>query len=127
VFGPIRAEHFDNAMKMGETVARNLLGAGEIHDDPHWFWSDQYDEQVQMSGFATSWDQTVIRGSIEDRSFAAFLLRDGRLLSTFSMNWKLDVRRSMPLISSGARPDPALLANPDVDLRDLHPSKEELS
>jgi len=125
VFGPIRIEHFDNAIKMGETVARNLLGAGEIHDDPHWFWSDQYDEQVQMSGFATSWDQTVIRGSMQDRSFAAFLLRDGRLLSAFSMNRRFDVRRSMPLISTGARPDPALLADPDVDLRDLLPSEEE--
>ncbi len=28
VFGPIRVEHFDNALKMGETVARNMLGAG---------------------------------------------------------------------------------------------------
>jgi 3-phenylpropionate/trans-cinnamate dioxygenase ferredoxin reductase subunit len=124
VLGSIRAEHFDNAIKMGETVARNLMGAGEIHDDPHWFWSDQYDEQIQMSGFATAWDQTVIRGSVEDRSFAAFLLREGRLLSTFSMNWKFDVRRSMPLIASAARPDPALLADPDVDLRDLQPDGE---
>jgi 3-phenylpropionate/trans-cinnamate dioxygenase ferredoxin reductase subunit len=125
VFGPIRVEHFDNAMKMGETVARNLLGAGQIHDDPHWFWSDQYDEQVQMSGFAMSWDQTVIRGSMKDRSFAAFLLRDGQLLSAFSMNRKFDVRRAMPLISSAARPDPALLADPDFDLRELYPSEEE--
>jgi hypothetical protein len=46
------------------------------------------------------------------------------LLSTFSMNRKFDVRRSMPLITAAARPDPALLADPDVDLRDLHPSKE---
>jgi 3-phenylpropionate/trans-cinnamate dioxygenase ferredoxin reductase subunit len=124
VFGPIRVEHFDNAIRMGETVARNLLGAREVHDDPHWFWSDQYDEQIQMSGFATSWDQTVIRGSVPDRTFAAFLLREGQLLSTFSMNRKLDVRRSMPLIASSAHPDPALLANPEFDLRELHPVKE---
>jgi len=122
VFGPIRVEHFDNAMKMGETVARNLLGAGTVHDDPHWFWSDQYDEQIQMSGFAVTWDETVIRGSIEGRSFAAFLLRDGQLLSTFSMNHRFDVRRSMPLIAACAHPNPALLADPDFDLRELHPS-----
>jgi 3-phenylpropionate/trans-cinnamate dioxygenase ferredoxin reductase subunit len=124
VFGPIRVEHFDNAIRMGERVARNILGAAEAHDDPHWFWSDQYDEQIQMSGFATSWDQTVIRGSVEDRSFAAFLLRDGQLLSTFSMNHKFDVRRSMPLIANRAHPDPALLSDPEFDLRRLHPPKE---
>ena len=79
VFGPIRVEHFDNALKMGETVARNMLGEGRVFDDPHWFWSDQYDVQIQMAGFAPTWDRMVVRGSLEDRSFCAFLLdADGR-------------------------------------------------
>jgi len=65
----------------------------------------------------------VVRGSIRERSFAAFLLKDGVLRSTFTMNWKLDCRRSMPLIEAQARPDPRALADPDVDLRRLHPPK----
>jgi hypothetical protein len=65
-----------------------------------------------------------VRGSIEDRSFSAFLLKDGRLLSTFSMNRKFDVRRSMPVIVSKAHPDPKLLADPEFDIRRLHPPKE---
>ena len=124
VFGSIRVEHFDNALKMGEHVAKNMLGANEVFDDAHWFWSDQYDTEIQMSGFATEWDQTVIRGNVDERSFAAFLLKDGRLLSTFSMNWKHDVRRSMPLIVAGVRPDPARLADPEVDLRKLKPPSD---
>jgi 3-phenylpropionate/trans-cinnamate dioxygenase ferredoxin reductase subunit len=123
VFGPIRVEHFDNALKMGDHVAGNLLGANEVFDDAHWFWSDQYDAEISMAGFAARWDQTVIRGSLEDRAFAAFLLGGGRLLSTFSMNWKHDVRRSMPLIAAKAHPDPVRLADPDFDLRRLHPPK----
>jgi 3-phenylpropionate/trans-cinnamate dioxygenase ferredoxin reductase component len=124
VFGPIRVEHFDNALKMGQTAARNMLGRGEVFDDAHWFWSDQYDAQIQMAGFAVEWDETIVRGSLEDRSFAAFLLKDGVLRSTFGMNWKFDVRRSMPLISAGLRPDPAQLADPEFDLRTLAPPKE---
>ena len=62
---------------------------------------------------------------IEDRSFAAFLLKDGRLLSTFSMNRKFDVRRSMPLILAKAHPDREQLADPEFDLRQLHPPKEQ--
>ncbi len=119
VFGPIRVEHFDNAVKMGEHLAKNLMGSATVFDDPHWFWSDQYDANIQMSGFAIDWDQTVIRGSVEDRAFAAFLLKEGRLLSTFTMNRNRDVRRSMRLIRAGAQPDPAKLADPDVDLREL--------
>jgi 3-phenylpropionate/trans-cinnamate dioxygenase ferredoxin reductase component len=124
VFGPIRVEHFDNALKMGEHVAKNLLGAGAVFDDAHWFWSDQYDANIEMAGFATEWDDMVVRGSIEDRSFSAFLLKDGQLLSTFSMNRKSDVRRSMPLIQAQLRPDRDLLADPEFDLRKLRPPKE---
>jgi 3-phenylpropionate/trans-cinnamate dioxygenase ferredoxin reductase component len=124
VFGPIRVEHYDNAMKMGQHVAKNLLGARAVFDDAHWFWSDQYDANIQMAGFATEWDDMVVRGSIEDRSFSAFLLKEGQLLSTFSMNRKSDVRRSMPLIAAMAHPEREQLADPELDLRKLHPPKE---
>jgi 3-phenylpropionate/trans-cinnamate dioxygenase ferredoxin reductase subunit len=124
VFGPMRVEHFDNALKMGETVARNMLGAGIVFDDPHWFWSDQYDVQIQMAGFAPTWDRMVVRGSLEDRSFCAFLLdTDGVLRSSVSIAWPRDVRRSFELIRRQARPDPASLADPAVDLRTLVPSE----
>jgi Uncharacterized NAD(FAD)-dependent dehydrogenases len=123
VFGPIRVEHFDNAIKMGETVARNMLGAEEAFDDPHWFWSDQYDSQIQMAGFAPTWDRMVVRGSIEDRSFCAFLLDErGSVRSAVSLDYKRDVRRSFGLISSEVAPDPAALADPEVDLRTLVPA-----
>jgi len=124
VFGRIRVEHFDNAMKMGQAAARNMLGRKEVFDDPHWFWSDQYDVNIQMAGFATEWDDVIVRGSLEERSFAAFLLKDGVLRSTFTMNWPRDVRRSMPLIKAQVRPDPKMLADPAFDLRTLAPPKE---
>jgi len=125
VFGPIRVEHFDNAIKTGEAAARNMLGAGAVFDDPHWFWSDQYDSQVQMAGFAATWDRMVVRGSIEDRSFCAFLLDEaGIVRSTVSLDWKRDVRRSFGLISAQVAPDPAALADPNVDLRTLVPGKD---
>jgi 3-phenylpropionate/trans-cinnamate dioxygenase ferredoxin reductase subunit len=124
VFGPIRVEHFDNALKMGEMVAHNMLGEGRVFDDPHWFWSDQYDVQIQMAGFAPTWDRMVVRGSLEDRSFCAFLLdADGVLRSSVSIAWPRDVRRSFEMIRQQVRPDPAALADPDVDLRRLVPDE----
>ena len=124
VFGPMRVEHFDNALKMGETVARNMLGAGVVFDDPHWFWSDQFDVQIQMAGFAPTWDRMVVRGSVEDRSFCAFLLdAEGVLRSSVSIAWPRDVRRSFELIRTQVRPDPAALADPAVDLRTLVPGE----
>ena len=118
-FGTIRVEHHDNALKMGQVAARNMLGAGQAFDDPHWFWSDQYDVNIQMAGVASSWDEVVIRGKVEERSFSAFFLRSGELLSVLSLNRPRDVRRAMPLIRAGARPDKAALRDEDVDLRTL--------
>jgi 3-phenylpropionate/trans-cinnamate dioxygenase ferredoxin reductase subunit len=122
VFGPLRVEHYDNAVKMGEHVAKTVLGSADVFDDPHWFWSDQYDSKVEMAGYAPTWDRMVVRGSLEQRSFCAFLLDDGGVLrSTVSLDWKRDVRRSFGLIRGAVAPDPAALADPDVDLRTLVP------
>jgi 3-phenylpropionate/trans-cinnamate dioxygenase ferredoxin reductase component len=125
VFGPIRVEHYDNAVKMGEHAAHAMLGSSEVFDDPHWFWSDQYDSKIEMAGYAPTWDRMVVRGSFEERAFCAFLLDAGGVVrSTVSLDWKRDVRRSFGLIKAQVRPDPAALADPDVDLRKLVPSEE---
>jgi 3-phenylpropionate/trans-cinnamate dioxygenase ferredoxin reductase subunit len=124
VFGPMRVEHFDNALKMGAAAARGMLGKAEVFDDPHWFWSDQYDVQIQMAGFAPTWDRMIVRGSLEDRSFCAFLLdAAGVLRSAVSIAWPRDVRRSFELIRRQIRPDPAALADPAVDIRSLLPDE----
>jgi 3-phenylpropionate/trans-cinnamate dioxygenase ferredoxin reductase subunit len=125
VFGPLRVEHYDNAIKMGEHVAKVVLGSTEAFDDPHWFWSDQYDSKVEMAGYAPTWDRMVVRGSLEQRSFCAFLLDDGGVVrSTVSLDWKRDVRRSFGLIRAEVAPDPAALADPDIDLRTLVPTED---
>jgi 3-phenylpropionate/trans-cinnamate dioxygenase ferredoxin reductase subunit len=123
VFGPVRVEHYDNALKMGAHVAGAMLGRPEPFDDPHWFWSDQYDADIQMAGFAFTWDDIVFRGNIEERAFVAFLMKDGQLLSTFAMNRPKDVRRSMRLIRAKAHPDRGQLEDRDVDLRTLVPEE----
>jgi len=107
---------------MGPAAARNMLGAQAVFDDPHWFWSDQYEMNLQMAGFALTWDQLVIRGSLEERSFTGFYLDGGVLRSVVSVNRKRDVRRAMPLVRAAIRPDPEQLRDPDVDLRTLLPA-----
>lgn len=119
VLGRVRVEHFDNALKMGAHAARAMLGSSEAFDDPHWFWSDQYDQHLQMGGVAIT-DDMVVRGSLSDRSFCAFFLdAAGVLRASVALNRPRDCRRSLPLIRAGVAPDRALLADPEVDLRTL--------
>jgi 3-phenylpropionate/trans-cinnamate dioxygenase ferredoxin reductase component len=113
----LRVEHFDNALKMGTHVAGSMLGDTEPFTDPHWFWSDQYDVNLQYAGFAHAWDEVVIRGTKEDRDFVAFYLLQGVLLGALGLNRGRDVRRALKLI--GSRPGAAELRDEDVDLRSL--------
>jgi 3-phenylpropionate/trans-cinnamate dioxygenase ferredoxin reductase component len=120
VFGRhVRVEHFDNAIKHGAAAARSMLGSPEPYADPHWFWSDQYEHTLQMAGLPDGADRVVYRGRVEERSFAAFFLSNGVLVAAFALDRGRDVRRAMPLIASRARPDPAALADEDVDLKTL--------
>ncbi len=118
LFGRIRVEHYDNAIKMGQHVAGAMLGRPAPFEDPHWFWSDQWEHEVQMAGVSVAGDM-VVRGSLDDRSFCAFFLEAGVLRAAVSIDRPRDVRRSLPLIRQQVRPDPAKLADPDLDLRML--------
>jgi 3-phenylpropionate/trans-cinnamate dioxygenase ferredoxin reductase subunit len=121
----LRVEHWQNAIRQGQVAARNMLGHAEVDDEVPWFWSDQYDCNIQYAGFAGPWDQLVIRGSLEQRRFVAFHLREGRVVAAVAMNQGRDLRRSVPLVRAAAAVDPAQLADPGVDLRTLAPATEQ--
>jgi 3-phenylpropionate/trans-cinnamate dioxygenase ferredoxin reductase component len=120
VFGRrIRVEHWQNALKQGPAAARNMLEKGEPYDEVPWFWSDQYEYNLQYAGFHTEWDELVVRGSMEERNFVAFYRKDRRVLAAVAVNRGKDLRRSMPLIKAREPVDAARLCDLDVDLRAL--------
>jgi 3-phenylpropionate/trans-cinnamate dioxygenase ferredoxin reductase subunit len=120
VFGRrIRVEHWQNALKQGPVAARNMLDKDKPYDEVPWFWSDQYEHNLQYAGFHTEWDELVVRGSMEERNFVAFYRKDRRVLAAVALNRGRDLRRSMPLIKAREPIDAARLCDLDVDLRAL--------
>ena len=115
----VRLEHWDNALRQGETVARNLLGADVAYRHIPYFWSDQYDLKLQYVGYTPTWDQIVVRGNPPD-SFIAFYLLGGRVRAAFASNRQRDLVTLKKLV--GADP---LLA-PEVLADDGRPVKELL-
>lgn len=115
----MRVEHWQNAMQQGAAAARSMLGKVQPYDAVHWFWSDQYDVNLQYAGFTREWDQMVVRGRLTDRKFLAFYLNRGRLDAVVGLNRGKDIRRAMPLIKSREILDPRQLADEDIDLRSL--------
>ena len=120
VFGRhIRVEHWQNALKQGQAAARSMLGADKPYQEIPWFWSDQYEHNLQYAGFHRDWDELVVRGSMEGRSFVAFYRKDERILAAVAVDRGRDLRRSVPLIKAQKRIEAASLRDPDVDLRTL--------
>lgn len=115
----MRVEHWQNAMQQGAAAARSMLGKGKPYDAVHWFWSDQYDVNLQYAGFHQEWDRVVVRGDIDASRFIGFYLSQGRLDAVVALNRGKDVRRVMPLIRARTTVDPRQLGDEDVDLRSL--------
>ncbi|MGE0217223.1 NAD(P)/FAD-dependent oxidoreductase [Mycolicibacterium sp.] len=111
----VRMEHFDNANKQGAAVANAMIGRDAVSDEAGWFWSDQYEHNLQLVGVAAA--RHVIRGSVADREFAAFYLDGDVVTGAFAVDRGDDVMVARELL--GRAVDPAVLADEDTDLWDL--------
>ena len=125
VFGRIRVEHYDNAWKMGEAAANNVLGEQRVFDDPHWFWSDQWDTSIEMAGHAPHvGPHGGARIALGPVATARSCWTGGGCCAVVSMNWPRDVRRSFELIRTQVPVEERLVADPEVDLRTLVPARD---
>ena len=118
----MRVEHWQNAIKQGAAAARNMLGKRVPYDELHWFWSDQYEANLQYAGFHTTWDQLVVRGRLDSGSFLACYVNEGRIDAAVALNRGKDVRRVMPLIKARRAVNLEDLQDDSVDLRSLRES-----
>jgi 3-phenylpropionate/trans-cinnamate dioxygenase ferredoxin reductase subunit len=123
----MRVEHWQNARQQGAAAARSMLGSGKPYDAVHWFWSDQYDVNLQHAGFHQAWDEVVVRGNADTRDFIAFYLSGGCIDAVVALNRGKDVRRAMPLIKARTAVDPRHLADESMDLRSLVARHRETS
>lgn len=115
----IRVEHWANARRQGYAAGRSMAGEDVVYDDLPYFFSDQYDLGMEYVGYATKWDELVIRGSKEDREFIAFWLKEGRILAGMNVNiWEVSDTIG-ELIKSKRAVDLAALADPETDLATL--------
>ncbi|MGG5260377.1 NAD(P)/FAD-dependent oxidoreductase [Phycicoccus avicenniae] len=82
----IRVEHWDTAIKQGKVAAHNLAGGDEEYEAMPYFFTDQYDLGMEYVGHASAEDEVVVHGSLEDREFRAFWLRDGDVVAAMHAN-----------------------------------------
>lgn len=112
----IRLESWQNAQNQAISVARNVMGAGLPYAEIPWFWSDQFELNLQIAGCPQPGDEIVSRGVIGQGPAAIFYLRAGKLVAVVGINSPREVRFGKDIISMGggiASPD---LSDPAIDL-----------
>ena len=113
----IRVEHFQTAQRQGFAVGRAMAGAEDAYSEVPWFWSDQYDLNLQYAGAGLPCDEIVVRGTIGQVPFTVFYLDTGRLVAAAGVNDHHTVARARRLMQERARVTLDQLADPRFDLR----------
>ena len=113
----IRVEHFQTAQRQGFAVGRAMAGAEDTYSEVPWFWSDQYDINLQYAGAGLAWDQIVARGEVGKAPFTVFYLRDGGLVAAAGVNDHHTVARARRAMEARAAITLEQLADPGFDLR----------
>ena len=124
LFGRIRVEHYNNAEKQGAAAARSMLGSDIAYGYLHTFWSDQYEDKLEYAGHARTWDQFVVRGSLQQRKLIGFYVEGGVLRAAVGLDRggdpELEAEGEMAsaarLIARRAQPAPSALADEGQDL-----------
>ncbi len=127
LFGRVRVEHYNNAEKQGTAVARIMLGSADPYAYVHTFWSDQYEHKIEYVGHATTWDDFVVRGSLDEGKLVGFYLLEGLVQAAVGLDRggdpELDHDGEMAaarrLVAGRARPARGLLADERTDLWSL--------
>ncbi|MGJ0204011.1 FAD-dependent oxidoreductase [Leucobacter sp. gxy201] len=117
----LRSEHWQNAISSGEVAARSMLGIAAQHDSIPYFYTDQFDLGMELSGYPPlmAGADIVIRGDLQAREFIAFWMRGGRVVGGMNVNvW--DVNETVQQLIREASPvDAAALADTATGLASL--------
>ena len=115
----LRLESVHNALEQAKTVAFSLIGKPKKYDQVPWFWSDQYEEKLQIVGLSEDHDEIVTRGSMTEGNFMLFYLKKGELIAINSVNNPKEFLISKKLVANKLKISSDVLCDQSTDLKNL--------
>jgi NADPH-dependent 2,4-dienoyl-CoA reductase/sulfur reductase-like enzyme len=91
----LRVEHWDVARGQGLRAGRNMAGETKQYTALPYFFSDLFDLSFEVWGDLASWDQTVLRGTLQEKSFAFFYFKDGQMVGVLAVDRPDEERKPM--------------------------------
>ena len=116
----IRLESVQNATDQSRVAAGAACGKEVSYNAVPWFWSEQYDLMLQIAGLSQGYDEIITRGDPGNgRSFAAFYLREGRVIAVDAVNKPQEFMFSKKLIPLQKTVDKKRLADAGTPIKEL--------
>lgn len=114
----MRIENWANAQNQAIATARSMAGVETAYDVPSWFWSDQYDANIQVVGNPAGGDE-IVRGDVADGRFITISVRDGEVVGGITVNSARDMAVLRRLVASRKPVRRSDLENPALELKRL--------
>ena len=115
----LRLESWQNAQEQGIAAARSALGLEVDYQPLPWFWSDQYEVNLQIFGMPAPAHRVVLRGDRSAGSFVMFFLDGDKVVAALGPNSARDLRFARRLIERRTSVDAGRLADLQVPLSKL--------
>ena len=82
----IRLECVQNAIDQAKAATQAILGKPVPYDPVPWFWSDQYEIKLQITGLLDSYDACETVGNPGDARFSVEYRKAGKLIAVDAIN-----------------------------------------
>lgn len=107
----VRFESYGAAQEQGTTAGKRLAGLEASPCVLGGAGSQQFGTRMQLVGSAEDAERVIVRGSLAERSFAAFFAAQDEIRGAFVMNRMRELPAIRALVRArarvdGARPDP---------------------
>ncbi|HKR47333.1 MAG TPA: FAD-dependent oxidoreductase [Paraburkholderia sp.] len=107
----VRLESWANAQNQAIAAAKAVLGVKTPYAEIPWFWSDQYDVNLQILGDIPAGVAPVLRGSLEEQRASLFFVEDGHLRGVIAINAARELKLARKWMSQGRAVDLAALVD----------------
>jgi len=107
----VRLESWANAQNQAIAAAKAVLGVKAPYAEIPWFWSDQYDVNLQILGDLPAGLTPVLRGSLDEKRVTLFFVEDGHLRGVIAINAARNLKLARKWMNQGRAVDVAALVD----------------
>lgn len=115
----LRLESVNNAVEQARNAAATVAGGKIPYRMVPWFWSDQGDIKLQMTGLSAGYDKIVTRGSIENERFSFIYYRNGQIIAADCVNNPVDFMGVKTILAKGVNIPAEQIVDAETPIRQM--------